>query len=52
MNFFRPRVIVLIVVPNNVQDVGIQQSPSDPHNLLPLVFRSGLDLKENICVDG
>jgi hypothetical protein len=39
-------------MPNNVKDVRMQQSPSNICNLLPLVFRGGLKLKENICADG
>jgi hypothetical protein len=30
----------------------MQQPPSSSNKLLPLVYQGGLELKENICVDG
>jgi hypothetical protein len=39
------------VEPDIVEDVHIQQLPSSPSNLLPLLFQGGLKLKENICVE-
>ncbi len=38
VNFSCPRVIALVVVPNKVEDVCMQQLPFGPNNLLPLVF--------------
>ncbi len=52
VNFSRPWVYVPIVEPNVVEDVHIQQSPSSSNDLLPLLSWSGMELKENICVDG
>jgi hypothetical protein len=40
------------IEPNILDNVRMQQPPSGPSNLLPLVFRGGLELKENIFVDG
>ncbi len=51
-NFFRPRVFVLVTEPDIVEDVHVQQPPFGSSDLLPLLFQSGLKLKENICVDG
>jgi hypothetical protein len=48
VNFFHPRVIVLIVQPN----VGMQQPPCGFSACSPLVFQGGMELKENIYVDG
>jgi len=45
-------VSVLVVKPNIVEDVHVQQLPSSSSNLLPLLFQVGLELKETICVDG
>jgi hypothetical protein len=52
VNFSRSQVTILVAEPNMVQDVHIQQPPSSSSNLLPLVSRSGLELKEGIRVDG
>ncbi len=52
MNFFCPQVTVLVAETNIVDDVHMQQLPSSSSKLLPLVFRGGLKLKENICADG
>jgi hypothetical protein len=52
VNFFHPKVIVPIVVPNNVKDVRMQQLPFGSRNLIPLVSWSGLELKVSIYVDG
>jgi hypothetical protein len=38
VTFSHPRITVPNVVPNNVEDVCMQQSPSGICNLLPLVF--------------
>ncbi len=38
--------------PNVVKNVGMQQLPYCSSACLPLVSQSGLELKENICVDG
>jgi hypothetical protein len=35
-----------------MEDVHIQQLPFGFNDLLPLLFQGGLELKENICVDG
>jgi hypothetical protein len=35
-----------------VGDVGMQQPPFGSNVFLPLVSQGGLELKENICVDG
>jgi hypothetical protein len=37
---------------NIVKNVGMQQLPYGFSACLPLVFQGGLELKENICVDG
>jgi len=52
VKFFCPRIIVLAVEPNIMDNVRIRQPPFGPSNLLPLVSRGGLELNENICVDG
>ncbi len=52
VNFSCPWVTIPTVEPNIVNDVHMQQQPFNSSKLLPLVFRSGLELKENICVDG
>jgi hypothetical protein len=49
--FSRPQVTVLIVEPNIVDNVHMQQPLSNFNKLLPLVSWSGLELKENIYVD-
>ncbi len=51
VNFSCPRVIILNLVPNNVKDVHMQQPPLGPCNLLLLLYKSGLELKETISVD-
>jgi len=48
VNFFCPLIIILNLVPNNVKDIHMQQPPLSP---LLLVYQSGLELKETICVD-
>jgi hypothetical protein len=45
MNFFCPRIIVLIFQPNIFKDVGMQQLPSVSNACLFLVFQGGLELK-------
>jgi hypothetical protein len=52
VNVSCPQVIVLVVQPNIVKNVGMQQLPCGSSVCLPLVFQSGLELKENIYVDG
>jgi hypothetical protein len=52
VNFSYPQVTVHVVQPNVVKDVGMQQPPCGSSACSPLVFQSGLELKENICVDG
>jgi hypothetical protein len=53
VNFFRPWVFILVIKPNIVEDVHVQQlPPTSSSDLLPLLFLGGLELKENICVDG
>ncbi len=52
VNFFHPKVFVLTTKPNIVEDVCMHKPPFSSNNLLPLVFQGGLELKENICVDG
>ncbi len=52
VNFSCPWIIVLAIQPNIVDDVGMQQLPSGSSAFLPLVSWGGLELKENICVDG
>jgi hypothetical protein len=49
VNLSYPRVIVPTTEPNIVDDIHMQQSPSSSSKLLPLEFRSGLELKENNC---
>ncbi len=51
LNFFYPRVTILVIEPNIVDDVHMQQPPFSSNKLLPLGSWSGLELKENICVD-
>jgi len=51
VNLSRPQITVLIVEPNIVDDVHMQQPLSNFSKLLPLVSWGGLELKENICVD-
>jgi len=52
VNFSCPQVLVLVVQPNIVKNVGMQQLPYSSNVCLPLVFQGGLELKENIYVDG
>ncbi len=52
VNLFPPRVIVFFAQHNIVGDVNMQQPPSSFSVFLPLVFWGGLELKENIFVDG
>jgi hypothetical protein len=52
VNFFCPWIFVFAAKPNILDDVHIQQPPSGSSKLLPLVSQGGLELKENICVDG
>jgi hypothetical protein len=52
MNFFHPQIIIFVVQPNVVKNVGMQQPPYGSSACSPLVSQSGLELKENICVDG
>ncbi len=46
VKFFCPRIIVLAVEPNIMDDVRIQQPPFGPSNLLPLVSRGGPKLNK------
>ncbi len=48
VNFSCPWVTIHAVEPNIVNNVHMQQLPSNSSKLLPLVFQSGLELKENI----
>jgi hypothetical protein len=43
---------LFIIEPNIMDNARMQQLPFGPNKLLPLVFQSGLELKENIYVDG
>jgi hypothetical protein len=52
VNFSRPQITIPTTKPDIMEDVRIQQPPTSSNNLLPLVSRSGLELKENICVNG
>jgi hypothetical protein len=52
VNFSRPRVTIPTAQPNVVGNVDMQQPPCGSNACLPLVFQSGSELKENICVDG
>jgi hypothetical protein len=52
VNFFCPHVFVLIIEPDIMEGVHVQQLPSYSSDFLLLLFRGGLELKENICVDG
>jgi hypothetical protein len=52
VNFSHPQVPIIAIEPNMVEDVCIQQLPFNSSNLLYFVSRGGLELKENICVDG
>ncbi len=48
VNFSCPQVIVFVVQPNIVKNVGMQQLSCGSSVCLPLVFWGGLELKENI----
>jgi hypothetical protein len=52
VNFTYPHISVPAFEPNFVEDVHTQQPPSGSNDSLPLLSRGGLQLKENICVDG
>jgi hypothetical protein len=52
VNLSHPRITVLTAQPNVVENVNMQQSPYYSSVCLPLVSQGGLELKENICVDG
>jgi hypothetical protein len=52
VNFYHPWVFVLVLEPNFVKDVDIQQLPFGFSDLLPLLSQDGLELKKNIYVDG
>ncbi len=52
VSFSCPQITILAIELDIVEDVHIQQPPFGSINLLPLVFQDGLELKENICVDG
>ncbi len=52
VNFSRAQITVIVVQPNVVENVGMQQLPCCYSVYLPLVSQGGLKLKENICVDG
>jgi hypothetical protein len=52
VNFFHPQITILVIEPNVVDNVHKQELPSNSSKLLHLVFQGGLELKENICVDG
>jgi hypothetical protein len=51
VNFSHAQVTILVVQPNVVENVGMQQLPYCSSAYLPLVSRGGLELKRNICVD-
>jgi hypothetical protein len=53
VNFFHPWVSILAIKLDIVEDVHVQQLPPiGSSDLLPLLSQGGLELKENICVDG
>ncbi len=52
VNFFRPWESISGLKPDIVEDVHVQQPPSGSNDSLPLLNQGGLELKENICVDG
>jgi hypothetical protein len=52
VNFSCLWVFVSAIELDIVEDIHVQQPPSSSNDLLPLLFRNGLELKENICVDG
>jgi len=52
VNFSRPWESISGPKPDIVEDVHVQQPPSGSNDSLPLLNQSGLELKENICVDG
>jgi hypothetical protein len=52
VNFSRPWIIVIVLQPNIFKDVSMQQPPTSSNACLPLVSWGGLELKENIYVDG
>jgi hypothetical protein len=52
VKFSCPRITIPTPQPNVVGNVNMQQPPCDSNACSPLVFRRGLELKENICADG
>jgi hypothetical protein len=52
VNFSCPQVTILIVQPNVIGNVSMQQPPCGSSDYSPLVSQGGMELKENICVDG
>jgi hypothetical protein len=52
VNCFHPQLTIIVVQPNFVNNVSMQQSPCCSNACLPLVSQCGLELKESICVDG
>jgi len=52
VNLSHPWITILAIKPNIVDNVHMQQLPSSSNKLIPLVSWGGLELKENICVDG
>jgi len=47
-----PQVSIPAPKPNIVEDVHVQQLPFSSNDSLPLLSWGGLELKENIYVDG
>jgi hypothetical protein len=52
VNFSHPQVTVPTIQPTIIRNVGMQQWPCGYNACSPLVSQGGLELKENICVDG
>jgi hypothetical protein len=52
VNFFHPRIIILVVKPNIMHDVRMQRLPSNPSNFPFVISQGGLKLEENICANG
>jgi hypothetical protein len=52
VNLSCPWEFILIGEPDIMEDVFIQQLPFGSSDLLPLLSQGGLELKENICVEG
>ncbi len=52
VNFSCPQIKFLVVQPNVVENVSMQQPLYGSNACSPLVFQNGLESKENIYVDG